>query len=104
MTIFQIIIILSSVSLVTLVSIWAYLKQVKRNREATRKFNNILADPRVRSLLYQLIRNQYFDSPKNVFEKRSNNRRALAMIRLKRIVKDPAVRKKIYKLTDKSKW
>ena len=104
MTNVQIIVVLSSFGLVVLASIWLYLKQIKRDREATKEFNRVLTDPRVRSLIYQLIRNQYFESPKNSEQRRSNNRRALAMVQLRRVVKDSRIRQKLYRLTDKSRW
>ena len=75
----------------------------KSSIERTKHFEEITSEPEVRSIILQLFRNQYYESPANASEKRSNNRRALAVIRLRKAVKDPSIRKRIYKLTDTQK-
>lgn len=104
MTVVQAIVALSFICLLSATSMWLVVLWIKHNRKQDRAFKSIISDPVVRSLVYQLIRNQYTENPKTSDEKRSNNRRALAMIRLKRVVIDPKIRRKIYQLTDKSKW
>lgn len=83
---------------------WLVLLQIRRNRRYDRSLKKALSDPTVRSLVFQLVRNQYVENPATSEEKRSNNRRALAMIRLRKAVDDPKTRQAIYRLTDKSKW
>lgn len=100
----QALIVLSSFSFVILISIAVCLYRIRYNRAKHRRLNLILADPEVRSAVHQLIRNQYFENPQTVEDRRSNSRRALAMVRLKKLVKDHDLRRVIYRLTDKSKW
>ena len=104
MTVVQAIVALSLAGLLTAVGMWLVLLRIKHNREQDKAFKSVISDPAVRSLIYQLIRNQYSENPKSPDEKRANNRRALAMVRLRRHVTDPRMRRKIYQLTDKSKW
>ena len=104
MTVVQAIVALSLTCLLASIGMWLVVIRIKHNRKQDRAFKRVISDPAVRSLIYQLIRNQYTDQPCTSDEKRSNNRRALAMIRLRRVVTDPKMRQKIYQLTDKSKW
>ena len=100
----QALIVLSSFSFVILVSLAACLYRIRYNRTKGRRLSLVLADPEIRSVLHQLIRNQYFENPRTVEDRRSNSRRALAMVRLKKLVEDHDLRRMIYRLTDKSKW
>ena len=82
---------------------WFVVHLTKTSNEKQKRLSKELKNPEVRSIVLQLARNQYYSSPKNTDEKRSNARRALAIIRLRKIVKDPKIRKQIYRLTDMSK-
>lgn len=104
MTVLQAIVAMSLLGLLGALCGWLILLRIRHNRKQDEQFKRIVSDPAVRSLVYQLIRNQYTEYPETVDEKRANNRRALAMVRLKRVVTDPRMRRKIYQLTDKSKW
>lgn len=100
----QVVLVVSLFLLVTFVCAFLVLLRIKHNKARDLNFQKAVSDPAVRSLVYQLIRNQYTENPSTVEERRSNNRRALAMMRLKKLVHDPSVRASIYRLTDKSRW
>ena len=103
MTTLAIIVTLACACLLGAFFLWGTAWLVKASIERTKQFEEITKDPEVRSIILQLVRNQYYKNPASASEKRSNNRRALAVIRLRRVVKDPSVRKRIYQLTDTNK-
>lgn len=98
-------IILAFISICTVLAaaFWALLLYTQASNEKQKRLSEELKNPEVRAIILQLVRNQYCSSPKTVADRRANSRRALAMIRLKKVVKDPSIRKQIYKLTDTQK-
>ena len=103
MTTLAIIVTLACTCLLGTLFLWGIAWFIKASIERTKQLEEVTKDPEVRSIILQLVRNQYYKKPKSASEKRSNNRRALAVIRLRRVVKDPSVRKRIYQLTDTKK-
>ena len=103
MTTLAIIVTLAFVCLLGALSFWAVVWFIKSSIERTKQFEEATSDPEVRSIILQLVRNQYYENPVSAQEKRSNSKRALAVIRLRRVVKDPKIRKCIYNLTDTEK-
>ena len=102
MTNVQIILLLASVCLVATASFWFVIRSIKASNERQKLLSEVLKNPSVRTIVLQLVRNQHYSSPKTSSERRENGRRALAIIRLRKLVKDPDIRKLIYKLTDNS--
>ena len=103
MTNAEIILVLASVFFGAIISLWFVVQVFRASSERQKALSEVLKKPEVRAIILQLVRNQYHPSPKTASEKRENGRRALAVIRLRKIVKDPSIRKHIYKLSDTSK-
>ena len=103
MTNVEIILVLASVSIGAFMSLWFVIQVFKASNERQKAISEVLKNPEVRTIILQLVRNKHYSSPKTASERRENGRRALAIIRLRKIVKDPSIRKHIYKLTDTSK-
>lgn len=58
----------------------------------------LISDPAISRVVQQLDKNRYYEKPSNSSEKRSNMRRALAILRLRKLVPDPETRKRIYRM------
>ena len=99
----EIILVLASACLAVALFSWGLLGFLAASKEKQKQLSQVLKNPLVRSIILQLLHNQYYSDPANPSERRSNSRRALAVIRLRKIVKDPRIRKQIYKLTDTKK-
>lgn len=100
MTITQIVFIMTSAFAVFLILGGMLLVHIKKSQEEQTKFSDLIKRPEVRSAILELMRNRYHKNPTTAAHRRSNNKNALARARLKNLVDDADMRRKIYRLSN----